>query len=114
MRKTLRRHGLKVILALALVVGLFGASTFTSSPANSALAAPSTHCWHYVGGSTVTGGCVGSPYGGSDVQVIAVCKLWGVTEQRWVYAPPNRAVSTTTPGCPWWTGGAVQGIVNSF
>jgi hypothetical protein len=111
MQKILRRLGPKIALVLALALSLFGATVFTARPAD---AAPSTHCWHYVGGSTVSGGCVGSPYGGSDVQVIAVCKMWGVTEQSWVYAPPNRAVSTTTPGCPWWTGGAVQGIVNSF
>lgn len=112
MRKTLTRVGTRAILALALLVAMFGVAVFTASSAH---ATPSSHCWVYMGGSTSSGGCLGSPYGGTDFQVVEMCRMWGVSETSpWTYAPANWAVSATTGSCPWWAGGTTEAWVNSY
>src|SRR5437763_344382 len=90
------------IVILAIVVGFMAHGI--SAPT---FADQSYNCWAYTGGSTSTGGCVGSPYGGSNFQVHEWCG-WAMIEvsSPVSYAPPNKAVNATTGSCPFWSSGA--------
>ena len=113
MRNSLYRLGAKLLLTLALFIAIMGVTTFTAHP--TLASTMSNHCWYYEGGSTTTGGCVGNPYGGSEFQVYELCGWANWQESSPVkYAPPNRAVSATTSGCPWWSQGVNEAWVVSW
>jgi hypothetical protein len=101
------KYALMVVAASGAAMGATAALPSTAS------ATYSSHCWAYVGGNRSTGGCTGSPYGGTDFMVTEVCHYWAwswTVSSPVTYAPPNRAVNATTGAC--WAGGAVQAFIS--
>lgn len=98
-----------LLLGLGIMLAPF-AATSGASASN-----PSNNCWVYKGGSTSTGGCVGSSNGGSYFQVHEWCGSLHIQVSSDVtYAPANVAKNATTKGCPFWSSGVTDAVVTSW